>query len=428
MGMLVVTIVFINRGFSIPLILAVLFYGLVWPQLAYFWARKSANPKQAELRNLLIDCIVLGSWVSIMHFSLWPSLTLLLGVASMTILTGGFRLLIKGFLLVFIGYFIATLFMGFHFSIENDMLTCLVSAIGMLLYVVMTNFIAFRQTGVMIKLKKDVRIQKDRMEGLAAKLAKYLSPQVYGSIFSGEKEVKVETYRKKLTVFFSDVEGFTELTENMESEELTSLLNSYLNEMSEIALKFGGTIDKYIGDSIMIFFGDPETRGVKEDALACVMMAMEMRTCMNQLRQKWDTQGLSKPLRIRIGINTGFCTVGNFGSEDRLDYTIIGNQVNLASRLETNASTDEILISEETYLLIKDRIYCEKKDPMKVKGIAQPVQTFQVLDLIENRSKAKNHLKEVYKGFNLDIDLSQTNKEFAIASLKDAIAKLDSDG
>jgi class 3 adenylate cyclase len=103
------------------------------------------------------------------------------------------------------------------------------------------------------------KAEKDKAE-IAVKLAKYLSPQVYDSIFSGEKDVKIESYRKKLTVFFSDIKDFTKTTDSMESEALTGLLNEYLNEMSKIALEYGGTIDKYIGDAIMIFFGDPESR------------------------------------------------------------------------------------------------------------------------------------------------------------------------
>ena len=92
----------------------------------------------------------------------------------------------------------------------------------------------------------------------------------------GKKNVKIEAYRKKLTVFFSDIKGFTEITDRLEPEVLSSLLNSYLNEMSQIALKHGGTIDKFVGDAILIFFGDPETRGVKEDAKACALMALEI--------------------------------------------------------------------------------------------------------------------------------------------------------
>ena len=187
---------------------------------------------------------------------------------------------------------------------------------------------------------------QEKIEQLASQLSKYLSPQVYQSIFSGKKNVKIEAYRKKLTVFFSDIKGFTEITDRLEPEVLSFLLNSYLNEMSKIALKYGGTIDKFVGDAILIFFGDPETRGEKEDAKACVLMAIEMRERMKKLHNIWEDQGIFNPLEIRIGINTGFCNVGNFGSEDRLDYTIIGGEVNLASRLESSAETGQILISQ----------------------------------------------------------------------------------
>ena len=136
------------------------------------------------------------------------------------------------------------------------------------------------------------------------------------SIFSGSKEVKIVSNRKKLTVFFSDIVDFTTTTDDLESEELTALLNHYLTEMSVIALTHGATIDKYIGDAILAFFGDPETRGVKEDALACVKMAVAMQKRVGELAVDWRNAGIETPLRCRIGIHTGFCTVGNFGSED----------------------------------------------------------------------------------------------------------------
>lgn len=123
----------------------------------------------------------------------------------------------------------------------------------------------------------------------------------------------------------------------MESEGLTHLLNHYLTEMSQIALAHGATIDKFIGDAILIFFGDPETKGAKEDALACVRMAIEMRDRMQELHLLWRDSRIERPLRCRMGIHTDYCTVGNFGSEDRMDYTIIGGGVNTASRLEASA-------------------------------------------------------------------------------------------
>ena len=265
---------------------------------------------------------------------------------------------------------------------------------------------------------------QNRIEELASKLSKYLSPQVYRSIFSGQKNVQIEANRKKLTVFFSDIKDFTELTDRLEPEVLSSLLNSYLNEMSKIALKYGGTIDKFVGDAILIFFGDPETNGEKADATSCVLMALEMRERMKFMRQIWEDEGISKPLNIRIGINTGYCNVGNFGSEDRLDYTIIGGEVNLASRLESNASVGQILVSHETYSLIKNSITCEEREEINVKGLAHKVRTYQVIDKKEKNEKGVTKLKDNYEGFSLSIDLDVSRKAEVIASLKNALAKI----
>ena len=159
---------------------------------------------------------------------------------------------------------------------------------------------------------------------LSMKISRYLSPQVYKSTFSGQKDVTIYTERKKLTIFFSDIRGFTATTERLQPEQITRLLNEYFTEMSKIALKHGGTIDKFIGDAILIFFGDPESNGEAEDAKACLRMAAEMQQRLAELNTKWRNEGVEYPFRVRIGINTGFCNVGNFGSADRMDYTIIG--------------------------------------------------------------------------------------------------------
>ena len=181
--------------------------------------------------------------------------------------------------------------------------------------------------------EQDLTEKSNALAALSSKLAKYLAPQVYDSIFTGQQDVKIVSKRKKLTVCFSDLVGFTEITDKMESEDLTQLLNHYLTEMSKIALQYGATIDKYVGDAIVMFFGDPTTLGVKEDALACVQMAIAMQKRVGELAQEWRNSGIETPLRCRIGIHTGYCTVGNFGSEDRMDYTMVGGTVNLASRL-----------------------------------------------------------------------------------------------
>ena len=273
--------------------------------------------------------------------------------------------------------------------------------------------------------------QSTRLEALSRQLAKYLSPQVYQSIFEGRQEVKLTSSRKKLTVFFSDIAGFTETADRLESEELTALLNRYLTEMSRIALKHGATIDKYVGDAILIFFGDPESRGVPEDALACVKMAIEMQEKMSELEDIWRQAGISKPMRCRMGIHTDYCTVGNFGSNDRLDYTIIGRGVNTASRLESLADPGSILISFETYSQIKDQIKCKENGEVTVKGIAYPVTTYEVVGLLERKAKSTDiSLREISRRLDqLAIDavesLPEDDREYLVASLHKALDMLE---
>lgn len=255
---------------------------------------------------------------------------------------------------------------------------------------------------------KSLNEKNAQLEALSVKLAKYLSRQVYDSIFEGRTDVQVKSYRKELTVFFSDIEGFTDLTDRLEAEVLSDLLNTYLSEMSRIADECGGTIDKFIGDGVMIFFGDPETRGRKEDAIACVRMAVRMRERARQLRDSWADVIGPQPLHIRLGINTGYCTVGNFGSEDRLDYTIVGGAVNVASRLEETAGPDQIQISHTTYALVKDQIYCRPIGDIRVKGVSHELRTYEVVGEFDSLHP-KDRIEAATEGFNLLLDPSELN-------------------
>lgn len=195
--------------------------------------------------------------------------------------------------------------------------------------------------------------------------------------------MRLASERKTLTIFFSDLVAFTETADQMRSEDLTVLLNQYLSEMADVALSYGATIDKFVGDAIVIFFGDPETRGVQQDAQACAQMAIFMRDRLATLRKTWRDAGVKRPLQARMGIHTGQCTVGNFGSESRMDYTMIGGAVNLASRLEGAARPGSILISDATYHQIKNTVRCRKAGKIRVRGIAQPVDTYEVLDMLD---------------------------------------------
>ena len=269
------------------------------------------------------------------------------------------------------------------------------------------------------------------LEELSIKLSKYLSPQIYQSIFSGEREVTITTERKKLTVFFSDIKDFTSTTEDMQPEDLTALLNHYLTEMSQIALRYGATIDKYIGDAMLLFFGDPETKGVREDARLCVAMALEMQERMEDLTEDWQDQGYERPFRMRIGINTGFCNVGNFGSDARMDYTIIGGEVNLAARLEGVSIPGGITLSQETYALVKDLVTTEELEPITVKGIRRPVTPYRVLGRSRKSIANARVIRATNDGFRLFADLEKLDnaaRKVAAKELKAALKKLEAAG
>ena len=143
----------------------------------------------------------------------------------------------------------------------------------------------------------------------------------------------------------------------------------------------------------MIFFGDPVSQGAKQDAQAAVAMAVAMRKHMKVLRQQWRSKGITRPLEIRMGLSTGYCTVGNFGANTRMDYTIIGREVNLASRLESAADPGEILIPHETFSLVKDLVMCRDKGQESVKGFSRPVQIYQD-EIIKSLELAARKLRD----------------------------------
>lgn len=251
------------------------------------------------------------------------------------------------------------------------------------------------------KAFEELSFKTERLEKISNQLAKYLSPQIYKNIFETDTD-KVETYtRKKLTVFFSDIKEFTSLSDTLDPDLLAEIINEYLSEMTEIALHFGGTIDKFIGDAILIFFGDPETEGTALDAEKCVNMAIAMRKRVGELDEVWKKEkGITQGLQVRTGISTGYCTVGNFGSVQRVDYTVLGSPVNLAARLEAACGPQEILVSPETKSLVEKVFEFEEKKPIKLKGFSESIKPYQ---LIINDQKEKTVAHSLHSSDTLDV-------------------------
>jgi len=260
--------------------------------------------------------------------------------------------------------------------------------------------------------------KSNRLENIATRLAKYLSPQVYKSIFESETLEKETHKRRNLTVFFSDIASFTDLSDTLEPEKLAKIINNYLSEMTTIAIECGGTIDKFIGDAVMVFFGDPESLGEEQDALNCVEMAIQMQKRIEELRIYYERLGVQGGLDVRMGISTGFCTVGNFGSDQRLDYTALGSPVNLAARLQGLSPKNEILIEESTLQLVKSSVNVKYFDKITPKGFARPIEIHQVEDFISAEHK-DNRQQFSHRGTHVDINVFDTSDiHAAIEELK----------
>ena len=212
-------------------------------------------------------------------------------------------------------------------------------------------------------------------------ISRYVASQLAERILAGNYEGLNRHDRRKLTLFFSDIKDFAETADHVEPEDLSEVLNDYLSEMALIAERHGGTIDKFVGDAVMVFFGAPNSTTDHDHALRAVRMAVEMQERMAALRHKWLRNGFERPFQVRIGINTGQASIGNFGSKGRMDYTAIGRQVNLAARLQAQCEPGKVLITHSTWVLVQDHVECIPKGEIQVKGFQNPVTVYEVRGL-----------------------------------------------
>jgi class 3 adenylate cyclase/CHASE3 domain sensor protein len=211
-----------------------------------------------------------------------------------------------------------------------------------------------------------------------SRLRRYLSPQLADSIVSGEQDVALEPSRKYLTTFFSDVRGFTAAAERMDPGQLVHEMNDYFAAMTEIVFKHGGTLDKYVGDAVMVFFGDPIPQ--EDHAARAVRMGIEMLERMKTLSDHWQQQ-YGEVFEIGIGISTGWVTVGDLGSPARSDYTVLGDQVNVASRLADRAEARRILVTEETMTAVEGIVEGRLVGEVRLKGITRQVKVYELIVL-----------------------------------------------
>ncbi len=281
---------------------------------------------------------------------------------------------------------------GLISRIQRPSLTIVLMAVGMILYAVVTYFL-FMQKGLYIPtvapqlmlflgvvlptLEQSVsqELEKRRVRNL---FSRFISPEMVDQLIETQ-DINSLNKRANLSILFSDIRGFTTLSEKLSPEEVVSVLNPYLEAMTKVIERFGGTVDKYEGDAIVAFFGEPVVH--EDHALRAVRTAVDMCKALVELHQLWEKQGRPYRIEIGIGINSGEVFVGLLGSAQRINYTIIGDNANLASRLQDLTKTYQwpILISESTYDQVKDEFEAELVDSVFVKGRSEAVKVYKLI-------------------------------------------------
>ncbi len=221
-------------------------------------------------------------------------------------------------------------------------------------------------------------LEKRRVRNL---FSRFISPEMVDQMMATQ-DLSTLNKRSDISIIFSDIRGFTTLSEKLSPEEVVALLNPYLEAMSKVIYKHGGTVDKYEGDAIIAFFGEPVP--YKDHAVRALRASLDMRKALVELKDQWAKEGRPSKIEMGIGINSGEVFVGMVGSEQRINYTVIGDNANLASRLQDLTKTYDwpILISESTYQHVKNEFDCEFADAVTVKGKTKAVNVYKVLGFI----------------------------------------------
>lgn len=361
---------------------------------------------KTKVAHSLLITLLLGLGIGLLQLSPIPTLALLLLSIFTVINLAVAQQLLLGFLFFLMAvcsYFIGSQILGLP-RIQNTLLNAISVFALFMAAACKYYFVQSKYHAIYERLQRS-RMRFSHFTQVANKLARYTPSQVWSGVIQENKEVRLENRRRKLTVFFSDIKGFTDLSETLSAEDLTSFLNTYFDAMAGVAKRHGATIDKFIGDALMVFFGDPGSKGEREDALACVEMAVDMRRELGRLRSHWRALGFDG-LDVRMGINTGYCHVGNFGSPTRLSYTAIGREVNLAARIQSVAEPNQILISDQTHELIKHNYKCTKGLPVLLKGIVEPTQVWSVDAIRQGEDKRRMRwVEHEMPGFNLHLNM-----------------------
>lgn len=282
-------------------------------------------------------------------------------------------------------YFIAAAVM---FSTKNTVMAVVVPDMTIIL----------SSVGIMVYRGLTEQREKKRIHGL---FSRYVTPAVAKELTENPDAVKMGGDMKNCSILFSDIRGFTNMSEKMTAPEVVEMLNDYLTEMTNVVFKHDGTLDKYIGDAVMAYWGAPLAHD--DDPKRAVTTGLEMMVELKKLNERWAAEGKNRVVNIGVGVNTGDVVVGNMGSPQRTDFTVIGDHVNMASRLEglTKEYGAPVLVTEPTFDAIKDSIPCRTVDIVRVKGKLQGIKIFEPFNMNEgDKAKLEKILELSEKGFN----------------------------
>jgi class 3 adenylate cyclase len=233
----------------------------------------------------------------------------------------------------------------------------------------------------------EARVEEQMAELVrTGELKRFMPHQVAEGLLGGQLSPTEGFERRRLTLLFADMVGFTDLSDTLEPEELSEVLNEYLREMTAVAVSHGGTLDNYIGDGLMVMFGAPTWNEEAVQAWAAIRAAFEMKARADDLTASIRGRGIPADLRVRVGVNTGHCTVGVFGSDLLRAYKAVGFAVNVAARLQSEAEPGTVLAGFRTHALVKDRVRAQQREPLRLKGAARPVEAWEIIDLIGETS------------------------------------------
>lgn len=237
------------------------------------------------------------------------------------------------------------------------------------------------EIGVLISAYNDMAKGLEEKEFIRKTLRKFVDKDIADELLRNPDKVKVGGERKKVTVLFADIRGFTPMSEKMPPEEVVAMLNKHYSNILPAIDVYGGVLDKFIGDALMVTFGTPFTKD--DDALRAVKTGLMLRDIRRGLNEELVIKG-KEPIHIGIGINTGYVVAGNIGSEERMEYTVLGDVVNVAARIEGLSKEEEVIITEDTYKEVKDLIIVSQdKEEFVLKGKSKPVTVYRVVGIKE---------------------------------------------